>query len=149
MLTVDSARTRTAEYGRDGAHENPNIQRDAAAVGVLDVEPEHVSNPELSATAHLPQPRHSGRYLESAVHPRFVIGEGVRNLRPRADKTHFAFHDVDELRELVEARLSNERAHSCDARVARNFVEAARLSDLSTQQLAEVLPMHGRIGISP
>src|SRR5262245_20983006 len=44
--------------------------------------------------------------------------DDVGNLGPRADQRHVALQEIEELRKLVELRLAEPRADSCDTRVA-------------------------------
>ena len=52
----------------------------------------------------------------------------VRDARPRADERHVAAQDVDQLRQLVEARLAQPAAERVTASAAVELVEAVRRS---------------------
>ena len=49
----------------------------------------------------------------------FLIPAGERHgLGARANPAHFAFQDIDDLRQLIDPRLAKKRAHPGDAWIA-------------------------------
>jgi hypothetical protein len=53
--------------------------------------------------------------LAVAVDALLEIANELRPLRPRADDAHLAAHDVEELWQLVDGSLAQERTDACPA----------------------------------
>lgn len=104
-----------AEYNRNGTPKEHEIQPDAPVMHVPAVHLYALGVVDVTASAGLP---HAGDAREDGVVlfdifpiPRdFFLNDGAWS-----DEAHFAFEDIQELRQLIEAGLSKEGAALCDA----------------------------------
>lgn len=104
-----------AEYNRNGTPKEHEIQPDAPVMHVPAVHLYALGVVDVAASAGLP---HAGDAREDGVVlfdifpiPRdFFLNDGAWS-----DEAHFAFEDIQELRQLIEAGLSKEGAALCDA----------------------------------
>ena len=69
-----------------------------------------VSKSARVSAADLPQAGDAGLHRQPAAMPQVVALDLARERRPRADEAHLAAQHVQELRQLVEARASQEPA---------------------------------------
>ena len=93
-----------ADNGGGCLAEDLDIEPDRVAVDVLEVEAKHVGSAEQATAAHLPQSGDAGQHVGAPLELRIEhLGFPVER-RPRTDERHLAAHDVEELRDLVEAR---------------------------------------------
>lgn len=110
-----------AEYNRNGTPEEHEIQPDAPVMHVPAVHLYSFGVVDIASSAGLP---HAGDARENGVVlldispiPRnFLLDDGTGS-----DEAHFAFEDVQELGQLIEAGLSKEGAALCDAGIVLQF----------------------------
>ena len=110
-----------AEYNRNGAPEEHEIQPDAPVMHIPAIHLYTLGVVDVAASAGLP---HTGDAGEDGVVlfdifpiPRdFFLNDGAR-----ADEAHFTFEDVQELGQLIEAGLSKEDTALCDAGIILQF----------------------------
>ena len=85
-----------------------------------DVEAQALVERRDVAALDLPQPGDPGPDLEAMRVPE-LVARGLERRRSRADERHVAAQDVEQLRELVEARRAQEPSHPRDPRVVRDL----------------------------
>lgn len=110
-----------AEDDRNGAPEEHEIQPDAPVMHVPAVHLYALGVVDVAATAGLPHAGDAGEdgvvLLDIFPIPRdFFLNDGAWS-----DEAHFAFEDIQELRQLIEAGLSKEDAALCDAGIVLQF----------------------------
>ena len=113
----------SAEDGPRGLGEDREVERQRAALGVLDVEADHFLVGALVAAADLPEPVRPGLTEKRSRYQARVLGDLVGDRRARPDQGHVAEHDVEELRQLVEAPAPDPAADRGDAVVDGELVE--------------------------
>lgn len=104
-----------AEDDRNGAPEEHEIQPDAPVMHVPAVHLYALGVVDIASSAGLPHAGDAGEdgvvLLDIFPIPRdFFLNDGAWS-----DEAHFAFEDIQELRQLIEAGLSKEGAALCDA----------------------------------
>lgn len=104
-----------AEYNRNGTPEEHEIQPDAPVMHVPAVHLYSFGVVDIASSAGLPHAGDAGEngvvLLDISPIPRnFLLDDGTGS-----DEAHFAFEDVQELGQLIEAGLSKEGAALCDA----------------------------------
>ncbi len=104
-----------AEDNRNGAPEEHEIQPDAPIMHVPAVHLYALGVVDVAASAGLPHAGDAGEngvvLLDIFPIPRdFFLNDGAGS-----DEAHFAFENIQELRQLIEAGLSKESAALCDA----------------------------------
>lgn len=104
-----------AEDNRNGAPKEHEIQPDAPVMHVPAVHLDALGVVDVAASAGLPHAGDAGEdgvvLLDIFPIPRdFFLNDGAWS-----DEAHFAFEDIQELRQLIEAGLSKEGAALCDA----------------------------------
>ena len=72
---------------------------------------------DVATAAYLPNAGKARRYGKAHAVPRFIFGHFRRNRRARSDNGHFAFDNVDELRQFVEAELAENMPERINTRV--------------------------------
>lgn len=110
-----------AEDNRNGAPEEHEIQPDAPVMDVPAVHLYALRIVDITSSAGLP---HAGDAREDGVVlfdifpvPRdFLLDDGTG-----PDEAHLTFEDIQELRQLIEAGLSEESAALCDAGIILQF----------------------------
>lgn len=110
-----------AEYNRNGAPEEHEIQPDAPVMHVPAVHLHALGIVYIASAAGLPHTGNAGEdgvvLLDIFPIPRdFFLDDGAGS-----DEAHFAFEDIQELRQLIEAGLSKEGAALCDAGIVLQF----------------------------
>ena len=110
-----------AEYNRNGTPEEHEIQPDAPVMHVPAVHLYSFGVVDIASSAGLPHAGDAGEngvvLLDISPIPRnFLLDDGTGS-----DEAHFAFEDVQELRQLIEAGLSKEGAALCDAGIVLQF----------------------------
>lgn len=110
-----------AEYNRNGAPEEHEIQPDAPVMHVPAVHLYSFGVVYIASSAGLPHAgdaRKDGVVLLdiSPIPWDFLLDDGTGT-----DEAHFAFEDVQELGQLIEAGLSKEGAALCDAGIVLQF----------------------------
>ena len=114
---------RHREYLENRHEEDFRIEREREPVDVLDVEFDPLGPRDLFPAVDLRPARHARPHVE---HPFLVLGilfvrPGViGQSRTRSDERHVAFEDVDQLRQLVDARGADDSADTCNPAVALN-----------------------------
>lgn len=104
-----------AEDDRNGAPEEHEIQPDAPVMHVPAVHLYALGVVDIASSAGLPHAGDAGEdgvvLLDIFPIPRdFFLNDGAWS-----DEAHFAFEDIQELRQLIEAGLSKKGAALCDA----------------------------------
>lgn len=110
-----------AQDNRNGAPEEHEIQPDAPVMDVPAVHLYALRIVDITSSAGLP---HAGDAREDGVVlfdifpvPRdFLLDDGTG-----PDEAHLTFEDIQELRQLIEAGLSEESAALCDAGIVLQF----------------------------
>lgn len=110
-----SIRPFMAQDNRNGAPEEHEIQPDAPVMDVPAVHLDSFGIVYIASAAGLPHAGDAGEdgvvLLDIFPIPRdFFLNDGAGS-----DEAHFAFEDVQELGQLIEAGLSKEGAALCDA----------------------------------
>lgn len=110
-----------AEYNRNGTPEEHEIQPDAPVMHVPAVHLYSFGVVDIASSAGLPHAGDAGEngvvLLDISPIPRnFLLDDGTGS-----DEAHFAFEDVQELGQLIEAGLSKEGAALCDAGIILQF----------------------------
>lgn len=110
-----------AEDDRNGAPEEHEIQPDAPVMHVPAVHLYALGVVDIASSAGLPHAGDAGEdgvvLLDIFPIPRdFFLNDGAWS-----DEAHFAFEDIQELRQLIEAGLSKEGAALCDAGIVLQF----------------------------
>ena len=72
---------------------------------------------DVASTADLPNAGKARRYRKAHAVPRFVFRHFGWNWRARSNDGHFAFENIDELGQFVEAELAENMAERIDTRV--------------------------------
>lgn len=109
------------QNNRNGAPEEHEIQPDAPVMHVPAVHLYALWIVDVAASAGLPHAGDAGEdgviLLDIFPIPRyFFLNDGAWS-----DEAHFAFEDIQELRQLIEAGLSKEGAALCDAGIILQF----------------------------
>ena len=110
-----------AEYNRNGTPEEHEIQPDAPVMHVPAVHLYSFGVVDIASSAGLPHAGDAGEdgvvLLDISPIPRnFLLDDGTGS-----DEAHFAFEDVQELGQLIEAGLSEEGAALGDAGIVLQF----------------------------
>ena len=110
-----------AQDNRNGAPEEHEIQPDAPVMHVPAVHLHALGIVYIASAAGLPHTGNAGEdgvvLLDIFPIPRdFFLDDGAGS-----DEAHFAFEDIQELRQLIEAGLSKEGAALCDAGIVLQF----------------------------
>ncbi len=110
-----------AEDNRNGAPEKHEIQPDAPVMHIPAVHLDALGIVDIASSAGLPHAGDAGEngvvLLDISPIPRdFLLDDGTGS-----DEAHFAFEDVQELGQLIEAGLSKEGAALCDAGIVLQF----------------------------
>src|SRR5438128_4230315 len=140
-----SRRPRPPEQPRYGPDEDAKVPEQRSGLYVPDIEPVHVEEAQRAATAHLPEASDARLHDEPRADPVGILGEGIRDVRARADEAHLASQHVPQLRELIKARPPQERADTRDPRVAGHLVD--RAARLLTHQAADERRVRLRIRV--
>lgn len=110
-----------AEDNRNGAPEEHEIQPDAPVMDVPAVHLYALGVVDVAASAGLPHAGDAGEdgviLLDIFPIPRdFFLNNGAGS-----DEAHLTFENIQELRQLIEAGLSEESAALCDAGIVLQF----------------------------
>lgn len=110
-----------AEDNRNGAPEEHEIQPDAPVMDVPAVHLYALGVVDVAASAGLPHAGDAGEdgviLLDIFPIPRdFFLNDGAGS-----DEAHLTFENIQELRQLIEAGLSEESAALCDAGIVLQF----------------------------
>ena len=110
-----------AEYNRNGTPEEHEIQPDAPVMHVPAVHLYSFGVVDIASSAGLPHAGDAGEngvvLLDISPIPRnFLLDDGTGS-----DEAHFAFEDVQELGQLIEASLSKEGTALGDAGIVLQF----------------------------
>ena len=110
-----------AEYNRNGAPEEHEIQPDAPVMHVPAVHLYALGIVNIASSAGLPHAGYAGKdgvvLFDIFPIPRdFFLNDGAWS-----DEAHFAFEDIQELGQLIEAGLSKEGTALCDAGIILQF----------------------------
>src|SRR5467141_1995021 len=103
----------TQNYRGGGLEKNSQVQPDGPISCVLQIQADHLIKSGAAATFHLPQTRDSRLDLKhSAAVPHIIRAELIRNRGPWTNQRHITAQDIPELGQLVQARFTNELAHT-------------------------------------
>lgn len=110
-----------AQYHRHGSPQQYHIQPDAPVVDIPAVHLDSFWIVYIASSAGLPHAGDAGEdgvvLFDISPIPRdFFLNDGAWS-----DEAHFAFEDIQELRQLIEAGLSKEGAALCDAGIVLQF----------------------------
>src|SRR5580693_1990821 len=111
-------------------------------VDILHVEIHPFFERNLVSTTDLPYARQPRTYRQSAPLPRLVLRDLRRNGGPRTYEAHLAAQDVDELRQLVDAELSDESTDRRNARIALDLEDRTSLLIFGHELGLELLGVH-------
>lgn len=110
-----------AQYNRNGAPKEHEIQPDAPVMDVPTVHLDSFGIVYIASAAGLPHTGNAGEngvvLLDIFPIPRnFLLDDGTGT-----DEAHLTFEDIQELRQLIEAGLSEEGTAFCDAGIVLQF----------------------------
>ena len=110
-----------AEDNRNGAPEKHEIQPDAPVMHIPAVHLDALGIVDIASSASLPHASDAGEdrvvLLDIFPIPRnFLLDDGTGT-----DEAHFAFEDIQELRQFIEAGLSKEGTALGDAGIVLQF----------------------------
>lgn len=106
-----------------------NIEPDGPSPGVSNIQADHIVKFDAAAPVNLPESGDAGlRFQYSISVPDVVLIDFVLNWRPGTNQRHLSAEHVDELRKLVEACPSQERAYSSHSRIALDLVYAVAIA---------------------
>lgn len=110
-----------AQYNRNGAPKEHEIQPDAPVMHVPAVHLHALGIVYIASAAGLPHTGNAGEngvvLLDIFPIPRnFLLDDGTGT-----DEAHLTFEDIQELRQLIEAGLSEEGTAFCDAGIVLQF----------------------------
>lgn len=110
-----------AQYHRNSPPQQYHIQPDAPVMDVPAVHLYALGVVDITSSAGLPHAGDTGEdgvvLLDIFPIPRdFLLDDGTG-----PDEAHFAFENIQELRQLIEAGLSEESAALCDAGIVLQF----------------------------
>src|SRR5439155_1612860 len=91
-----------------GLREDQEVASKRPVTHVLKFEVNSVRIPNSAAAVHLPSSCHSGLERKEHRRPVPILPELIRHYRPRANKRHVAFKNIDELRKLIQARFAQQ-----------------------------------------
>lgn len=141
-----------AEDHRHGLEQDLEIEPQRPLAHVRQIERADLfERPDVAAAAHLPQAGQAGQHVELLV----VVGRERGHLRgkrgARPDQGHLAAHHVEQLRQLVQARLAEPLAEAGRARVVRHLEERAvhLVVRLELGQLGFGIHVHGAELVHP
>ena len=120
-VSKSSIRPFMAEDDRNGAPEEHEIQPDAPVMHVPAIHLYALGVVDVAASAGLPHAGDTGKdrvvLLDIFPIPRdFFLNDGAWS-----DEAHLTFEDIQELRQLIEAGLSEEGTAFCDAGIVLQF----------------------------
>ncbi len=113
-LSIASTRI---QNGRDGLHHDHEVTDKAAVGDVKRVELHPLDVVRIASSANLPQSRKAGTHADVIGIVLAVVYRFTGNDRTRSDHAHMTKHDIDELRDLVDAALAQECPERRDARI--------------------------------
>src|ERR1039457_2395581 len=108
-----------------GLEKNPEVQGQAPAFHILQIESDIGVEGRVASGFDLPEPRNSGRGVEAPGMFKLVARDFARNGRTRADDAHVPYQHVPELRQFIERIFAHKAARPGDTRVLGNFEENA------------------------
>ena len=103
--------------GRDRLEDNDKVGEKRPVLDVLRVESDARGVGDVVAAADLPEPRQAGTRTQIKHGGRIIEFEFVFDHRTGADDAHFTANDVEELRQLVEAELTQDCPDNGDTRI--------------------------------
>src|SRR5262249_15340741 len=93
-----SSRAPSAQNGRESHSQDLEVEKQRLTVRVRSIEFDHLLERELASSLHLPETGDAGFRPEALVIGCSVPSHLVARDGARADETHLALQDVDELR---------------------------------------------------
>src|SRR5574340_1037258 len=122
MVLIPLRRSRSPDDRGDGLTENLKIQRQRPMLDVFQVQLHPFFERQGTPSIDLPKTGQAGPDAESPAVPICAEFLEITNgERAGSDQTHIPFEHVDELRQFVEAGLSEEPSDGRDPRVMRYF----------------------------
>src|SRR2546425_989791 len=117
-------RTVTGKHRLRSPEKDLDIQPERPRSRIFEIEPDHVVEREPASPVDLPEASDSGLHLnQSPPVPDIVDLELVGDRGPRADQRHFPLQDIENLWELVQTGLSQERPNASDPRILGELVD--------------------------
>src|ERR1022692_1278086 len=108
------------------AQRESHVEPERPATRVGDIHVESLDEGGMCASGHLPETGNAGRYEEAVEVVNLELVDLVRKARSWADERHVSAQDVDQLRQLVEARSSQPSPGSRDRVGAVELEQANR-----------------------
>src|SRR5262249_9218538 len=103
--------------------DNRRIQQRRPLLGIVNIEQAHLIEGNITAPAGLPEARQPWRHIQTLAVPILVLRYLTRQRRARANETHLAAQDIEELRQLIKAQLANHPSDPCHTRVVLDLEE--------------------------
>src|SRR3954452_19881822 len=124
------------EDGGEGPDEEARVLPQRPVGHVQVVELHHLLEGDARPAEHLPRAGEARRQVEPPLAPAVDLLLELRRHRPRAHQAHVALQDVPQLRQLVQARATQQPPDARDARVVLE-VEPRRILAEGAQLLGE------------
>ncbi len=128
-----------SEHHANGPPYDLEIQEDRPALNVIEIYGKHLRERDLAARPNLVKASNPRFDPEAPFGPVVIELKLKQNWRPRPDKAHIAFEDIDQLWDLVETESSEDPAYWRDPRIRQNFKAAPRVWSIMNDELAEPL----------
>ena len=109
------------QYDGDGAPDEDDVEPDVPVADVPGIHLDTFFVGRIAAAAGLPYAGDAGAYHVEVFNVRAVFGDFILDDGPRTDEAHFAFEDVEQLRQFVQAGLAQEGPALGDARIIFQF----------------------------
>src|ERR1700720_901402 len=106
------------DYGAYGSNQNQEIRRQAPIADIVGVESDAALIGHVASTVDLPGAGHAGPGRKIELRMFAIVLKLFRYDRPRPDEAHIAADYIDQLRQLVSARIPQERSQWRDAGIA-------------------------------
>src|SRR4051794_25761383 len=112
-----SVRSAPSQNGHDRQGEDAQVTADRDVLDVVALDRKTLVEPEGATPVNLHRPGQSRFNGEAEALLRCVSLDDLDLFRTRSNETHLGAHDVDELRQLVEARAAQQAPDRGDARI--------------------------------
>src|SRR5690348_5101315 len=135
----ESLRSLAKEDRRDGRREDPHVVPEGAPAQVRHVHADPFVESDAGAALDLPDAGQAGGDVEASLLPGLAGVALVARQRPRAYQRHVALEHVVKLRQLVDARFTQEAAEPGEPRAVFHLEGGAVLLALGCQFVALLL----------
>src|SRR5215813_2580631 len=127
---------------RNGPQHNRHVETQRPAIDVLQIQMHPLLEGKIAAAGNLPEASQPGLHTEATLLPGLFHPNRIANRqRARANDAHIAQQDIDQLRQLIDARAPQPLPDSSNSRVVLDFEDRPTL-------LVQVLDvLHARFGI--